>query len=241
MVTMCGVTLRSQVRSLLSCAKTANWTGPTMDLVARSKLQTVSFLAQQKLKMRVVRRLQHFFWEASGVFLHNDLICCIESWPRFLLIKSLRSCFSYPIMKYFCFVWPAGLKKQTEEHLALTALQHWEEIPRVGCKLVPEHVETRPLLNPDKPGIEQVLYNATKYPCGCPGEVPWCWLNLFLMNTLMMWLPLLHFHKPTGKNWNVGWHVSHGCTSTWASYWHITTQTKEVGDSVSQQQFGVSD
>ncbi|XP_029705528.1 otoferlin isoform X1 [Takifugu rubripes] len=48
-----------------------------------------------------------------------------------------------------------GLKKQTEEHLALTAVKHWEEIPRVGCKLVPEHVETRPLLNPDKPGIEQ--------------------------------------------------------------------------------------
>ncbi|KAM6915645.1 otoferlin isoform 6-T6 [Xenentodon cancila] len=48
-----------------------------------------------------------------------------------------------------------GLKRQTEEHLALTVLNHWEEIPRVGCKLVPEHVETRPLLNPDKPGIEQ--------------------------------------------------------------------------------------
>uniref|UniRef100_A0A665X0R4 Otoferlin a n=1 Tax=Echeneis naucrates TaxID=173247 RepID=A0A665X0R4_ECHNA len=44
---------------------------------------------------------------------------------------------------------------QTEEHLALTVLNHWEEIPRLGCKLVPEHVETRPLLNPDKPGIEQ--------------------------------------------------------------------------------------
>ncbi|XP_058469613.1 otoferlin isoform X4 [Solea solea] len=48
-----------------------------------------------------------------------------------------------------------GLKKQTEEHLALTVLNRWEEIPRVGCKLVREHVETRPLLNPDKPGIEQ--------------------------------------------------------------------------------------
>ncbi|KAM4529505.1 otoferlin isoform 7-T7 [Fundulus diaphanus] len=48
-----------------------------------------------------------------------------------------------------------GLKKQTEEHLALIVLNHWEEIPRVGCRLVPEHVETRPLLNPDKPGIEQ--------------------------------------------------------------------------------------
>uniref|UniRef100_A0A8C5CER7 Otoferlin a n=1 Tax=Gadus morhua TaxID=8049 RepID=A0A8C5CER7_GADMO len=44
---------------------------------------------------------------------------------------------------------------RTEEHLALTVLRHWEEIPRVGCPLIPEHVETRPLLNPDKPGIEQ--------------------------------------------------------------------------------------
>ncbi|KAF4084233.1 hypothetical protein AMELA_G00126220 [Ameiurus melas] len=48
-----------------------------------------------------------------------------------------------------------GLKKQTDEHLALAVLNHWEDIPRVGCKLIHEHVETRPLLNPDKPGIEQ--------------------------------------------------------------------------------------
>ncbi|XP_063079434.1 otoferlin [Engraulis encrasicolus] len=48
-----------------------------------------------------------------------------------------------------------GLKKQTEEHLALTVLRHWEDMPRVGCRLIPEHVETRPLHHPDKPGIEQ--------------------------------------------------------------------------------------
>uniref|UniRef100_A0AAY4BDG2 Otoferlin n=1 Tax=Denticeps clupeoides TaxID=299321 RepID=A0AAY4BDG2_9TELE len=48
-----------------------------------------------------------------------------------------------------------GLKKQTDEHLALTVLNHWEDIPKAGCKLVREHVEIRPLLNPEKPGIEQ--------------------------------------------------------------------------------------
>ncbi|XP_036922415.1 otoferlin isoform X3 [Sturnira hondurensis] len=48
-----------------------------------------------------------------------------------------------------------GQRRPTDEHVALCALRHWEDIPRVGCRLVPEHVETRPLLNPDKPGIEQ--------------------------------------------------------------------------------------
>ena len=42
-----------------------------------------------------------------------------------------------------------------EEQLALGALHHWSAVGRVGVELVPEHVETRALYNPDKPGIEQ--------------------------------------------------------------------------------------
>ena len=72
----------------------------------------------------------------------------------------------------------SGLKKQTEEHLALTVLKHWKEIPKVGCKLVPEHVETRPLLHPDKPGIEQVR------PSVCSRWLNWCLSVKALTHTL---------------------------------------------------------
>lgn len=44
-----------------------------------------------------------------------------------------------------------------EENLALKVLKHWHEFKPQGCALVPEHVETRSLYNPEKPGVEQVL------------------------------------------------------------------------------------
>ncbi|XP_069099953.1 fer-1-like protein 4 isoform X1 [Pleurodeles waltl] len=54
-------------------------------------------------------------------------------------------------------------KKETEdedlsaydEQKALYVLQHWEEMPGYEYKLVPEHVEVRPLYNPDSPGLSQ--------------------------------------------------------------------------------------
>ncbi|XP_063028096.1 fer-1-like protein 4 isoform X4 [Melospiza melodia melodia] len=39
------------------------------------------------------------------------------------------------------------------EHKALYVLQHWEEMPGYGYKLVPEHVEIRSLYNPENPGL----------------------------------------------------------------------------------------
>lgn len=42
------------------------------------------------------------------------------------------------------------------EHMALYVLQHWEEMPGYGYKLVPEHVEIRSLYNPESPGLVQV-------------------------------------------------------------------------------------
>lgn len=37
----------------------------------------------------------------------------------------------------------------------MAVLHQWHVFPRIGCALIPEHVETRPLYNPEKPGIEQ--------------------------------------------------------------------------------------
>ncbi|KAG8515514.1 Fer-1-like protein 6, partial [Galemys pyrenaicus] len=44
---------------------------------------------------------------------------------------------------------------ESYEHLALKVLRSWEDITEVGCRLVPEHIETRPLYHKNKPGMEQ--------------------------------------------------------------------------------------
>ncbi|XP_075599495.1 fer-1-like protein 6 isoform X2 [Balearica regulorum gibbericeps] len=44
---------------------------------------------------------------------------------------------------------------ESYEHLSLKVLRAWEEVHGAGYKLVPEHIETRPLYHKDKPGMEQ--------------------------------------------------------------------------------------
>ncbi|MBN3319754.1 FR1L6 protein, partial [Atractosteus spatula] len=44
---------------------------------------------------------------------------------------------------------------ESYEHLALKILHRWSEFPDVGCKLVPEHIETRVLYHKEKPGMDQ--------------------------------------------------------------------------------------
>ncbi|KAM3608068.1 uncharacterized protein V6R79_018520 [Siganus canaliculatus] len=44
---------------------------------------------------------------------------------------------------------------ESYEHLSLKILHRWAEIPAVGCKLVPEHIETRTLFNKTRPGMDQ--------------------------------------------------------------------------------------
>ena len=48
----------------------------------------------------------------------------------------------------------SGETQPTQEHLALELLKHWEDVPG-GARLVPEHIETRPLYNALRPGVEQ--------------------------------------------------------------------------------------
>jgi otoferlin len=64
----------------------------------------------------------------------------------------------YKIKYFYCYLYWRLITVilGTEEHMALAVLHNWHEIPRRGCHLVPEHIETRPLFIADKAGIERV-------------------------------------------------------------------------------------
>ncbi|CAH0402078.1 unnamed protein product [Chilo suppressalis] len=63
-------------------------------------------------------------------------------------VKVGRTVFNMPMEDTDLFSNPDTM----EEQMALVVLRRWQEVPRVGTKLVTEHVETRPLYNPNKPG-----------------------------------------------------------------------------------------
>ncbi|XP_055296702.1 otoferlin isoform X2 [Sitodiplosis mosellana] len=65
-----------------------------------------------------------------------------------------RYCMTFTEEEVFAWNGPTTCKNR-DEHLALAVLHRWSEIPNVGCKIVPEHIESRSLYNPDKMGIEQ--------------------------------------------------------------------------------------
>lgn len=65
-----------------------------------------------------------------------------------------RYCMTFSEEEVFAWNGPTTCKNR-DEHLALAVLHRWSEIPNVGCKIVPEHIESRSLYNPDKMGIEQ--------------------------------------------------------------------------------------
>nr|XP_013189195.1 unnamed protein product [Amyelois transitella] len=66
-------------------------------------------------------------------------------------VKIGRTVFNMPVDDKELFSNPDTMQEQ----MALVVLHRWQEVPRVGTKLVTEHIETRPLYHPSKPGIEQ--------------------------------------------------------------------------------------
>ncbi|XP_043922532.1 fer-1-like protein 6 isoform X2 [Protopterus annectens] len=63
---------------------------------------------------------------------------------------------------------------ESHEHLALKVLHSWSDISGIGCRLVPEHIETRPLYHKDKPGMEQgrVQMWVDMFPSDMPAPGP---------------------------------------------------------------------
>lgn len=57
-----------------------------------------------------------------------------------------------------------GKEKPSDEPAALEALHSFNDLAPKGFHLVPEHVETRSLYNPEKPGIDMVSMVYTKTP-----------------------------------------------------------------------------
>ncbi len=156
---MCGGTQWSQRKSLPNSAKMEKWISPSTAQGQEWKWRTEFTRDWLKLRMKMVCAFLKSIWKGKENT-HYSAYCinCIK-YALCIHCTVTRSCWKAAHkIKCTCF-FLTGLKKQTDEHLALAVLNRWEDMPRIGCKIVPEHVEKRPLLNPDKPGMEQVRNN----------------------------------------------------------------------------------
>ncbi|XP_013885844.1 fer-1-like protein 6, partial [Austrofundulus limnaeus] len=106
---------------------------------------------------------------------------------------------------------------ESYEHLSLKVLHRWAEIPAVGCKLVPEHIETRTLYTKARPGMDQVLlylsFNETsKY------KIYICRLLTFEVNLVegigdtekqQNWVFISQFYRYQAKFWCADVHLQY--------------------------------
>lgn len=97
-------------------------------------------------------------WAASDRT--NRLACEISVAPMRIGFLFHSLCVAY--FMFLCLV--LGHFKQSDEPVALKALRNFGSLKR-GFPLVPEHVETRSLFNPEKPGVEQVWLSGIMFAC----------------------------------------------------------------------------
>ncbi len=156
---MCGGTQWSQRKSLPNSAKMEKWISPStaqgQEWKWRTEFNTGLTEIEDENGMCIFKKAF-----GKGRNTHYSAYCIIASNMHYAFIAQLRDPAGKAAHKIKCTCFfLTGLKKQTDEHLALAVLTAGKICHGSAAKLVPEHVEKRPLLNPDKPGMEQVRNN----------------------------------------------------------------------------------
>jgi hypothetical protein len=146
------------------------------DVTCRMQCWRMYYMWRTCLLMRYAVRLFSVYWTVSCTCVVYCILyivyCVLNAACAEYFMLYVACCPLYGKLYSVCYTYAVCLWAVYEEQLSLGVLHHWHELPRVGgCHLVPEHIETRALYNPDKPGIEQVgRFNSrqgvTHYPAG---------------------------------------------------------------------------